>query len=87
MPLDGVERHPGCRLPCGLGFDIWIPQGDNREINSQQAGAMEHRYDSVNPLQFLLGNVQPEVEGLGELGSDLLAGSGCHVCVGFEEDL
>jgi hypothetical protein len=48
---------------------------------------MEHRYDSINLLQFFARNVQPEVEGLGELGPDLLAGSGCYVCVGLKEDL
>ena len=59
----------------------------NREIDSQQAGAVEHRYDLINPLEFFPRDVQPEVEGLGELGSNLLAWSGCYVCVGFEEDL
>jgi len=48
---------------------------------------MEHRYDTINLFEFLSRNVQPEVECLGELRSDLLARSGREVCVGFEEDL
>ena len=48
---------------------------------------MEHGHDSIDSLQFLPRNVQPEVEGLGELCSDLLSRSGCYVRVGFEEDL
>jgi len=87
VPLDGVERHPGCRPPCTLEFDIGIPQRRQSRINPQQAGAMQHRHDPINPLQFLPRNVQPEVERLGELRSDFLARSGRYVCVGFEEDL
>lgn len=56
-------------------------------IDSQQAGTMEHRYDPINPLQFFPRDVQPEVEGLGELRSDLLARSGCYMRVRFKEDL
>ena len=48
---------------------------------------MEHCYDSINPLQFLPRDVQPEVEGLGEPRSDLLARSGRDVCVRFKKDL
>ena len=48
---------------------------------------MEHPDDSINLLQFLLRDVQPEVEGLGELCSDLLARGGRYVRVRFEKDL
>jgi len=77
-------RHPGYRLPCLISARTI---GGNCEINLQQAGTVEHRHDSIDSLQFLPRNVQPEVEGLGELSTDLLAGSGCYVCVRFEEDL
>ena len=48
---------------------------------------MEHGYDSVDLQQFLPGNIQPEVERLGELRSDFLAGGRRDVGVGFKEDL
>jgi hypothetical protein len=48
---------------------------------------MQHGDDSIDPLQFVPRNVQPEVEGLGELGPDLFARSGCYVRVRFKEDL
>ena len=48
---------------------------------------MEHCHDPVDLLQFLPGNIQPEVERLGELRSDFFAGGGRDVGVGFKEDL
>jgi hypothetical protein len=48
---------------------------------------VEHRYDSIDPLQLFARDIQPEVEGLGELRTDLLARSGCYVRVRFKEDL
>lgn len=86
MLPDGAERHLEYHLLCTLESDTGI-SGDNREINSQQAGAMEHRHDSIDPLQLLARNVQPEIERLCELRSDLLSRRGRDVCVGFEEDL
>ena len=36
--------------PARWGLTPGFLNRGNREINSQQAGAMEHRYDSIDPL-------------------------------------
>jgi hypothetical protein len=57
------------------------------EVDSQQAPVVKHPDDPGDHLKVLGGHIEPEIEGIDELGAYLLARVGGDVGVRLEEDL